>query len=73
MLALVITKRGGFKGRRLNAKAIERIMMGKVDEQKMNDIKAGKEIIVSRNNTYVFPAGRYYFPHPMRFAGFLSP
>lgn len=73
VVALVMTKRGGFKGRKLNAKAIEKIMLNKVNGQQMDDIKAGKAIEVSTNNTYVFPAGHYYFPNPMRFAGFVSP
>lgn len=73
VVALVMTKRGGFRGRRINAKAIEKIMQNKVDNKQMDDLKAGKSIQVSVNNSYVLPAGRYYFPHPVRIAGFMSP
>lgn len=73
LLAVVKTARGGFKGRRINAKAIEKIMNGKLDAGQIELIKQDKAITVSSNSSYVFPAGTYYFPYPIRFAGFISP
>lgn len=71
ILAVVITNKGGFKGRRLNSKAIELIMRGKMGFKQAQGTDSA--ITVSRNNTYVFPAGQYYFPNPIRFAGFVTP
>lgn len=76
LLAVVITNKGGFKGRRVNAKAIESIMKGKLDDKQVLNIGGGGgggATSISTNNSYVFPAGHYYFAQPIRFAGFASP
>lgn len=73
MLAVVVTKRGGFKGRRLGLKAIETILANKLTLAQEADLVARKTTEVSTNNTYVLPAGHYYFPRPVRVAGFVSP
>lgn len=72
LLAVVITRDGAFKGRRLSVKAIEDILRSKLSGQQMADLEAKKPVLVSPNNTFVFPAGRYYFPSPMRVVGFAS-
>lgn len=76
ILAVVRTNKGGFKGRRLNTKAIFKIMTGmsgNINSKQLNQLKNEETIKVSTDNSYVFPAGQYYFPRPLRVVGFSSP
>lgn len=70
LLAVAITNKGYFKGRRISAKAIEAIMRPSLG---VAAVGADKGLTISTNNSFVFPAGHYYFPQPIRFAGFHSP
>lgn len=73
LLAVVVTNKGGFKGRRLNTLAINQIMGPMLDLLQHRQLESRKKIEISTNNSFVLPAGHYYFPRPVRVAGFQLP
>ena len=73
LLAVVITERGGFKGRRISLKTVESLMRNKLSDIQLDSLRSSGSIAISSNNSFVFPAGHYYFPHPVRVAGFSTP
>jgi len=70
LLAVVLSKEGRFTGRKLSNKAMVNIMRSTLDIEASKIMNPEKEVVVSADNTYVIPQGVYFFPKPLRVAGF---
>jgi hypothetical protein len=67
LLAVVKTKKGGFRGRRVSQRFVED-QVRLINEHVVPMGDEGYEVPL--NNSYVFPPGKYYFPYGAVFIGF---